>query len=85
MIHRSDTTRLACANITLVEDSYPPAPSSTATPTSGYGSNSTNGTSLPSPASPSSGPVYTGSAVASYGVSAVLVAAGVMAGLVAAL
>jgi hypothetical protein len=93
VIHRGDAakSRLACVNITLVEDDCTTtagAPSGTGYPVpSGTGSpsyNGTNGTSPTATPSPQESNVYTGSA-ASFGISSMVAVGGMVAGLMMAL
>jgi len=76
VIHRNDTTRLACANIVLEsgESEHPTASPSSTYPTS----NSTNGTISGTPAKPTTD-LFTGSA-ATIGVSSVIAVGGLLAG-----
>ncbi|KAI5820782.1 superoxide dismutase [Pyronema omphalodes] len=82
VIHRKDTTRLACANIVLAEENttgtYPATPKPTGGASHGNGTNTT----IPSASSPSN--AFTGSAT-SYGVSGMLTVGALVAGLMAAL
>jgi hypothetical protein len=83
VIHRNDTTRLACANIVLDHsDTSFPTPTPSGSSTYGTPSNSTNGTISAKPSS--TGETFTGGAV-TYGVSSVIAVGGLLASLMMAL